>query len=273
MWVIECDEQNNQLDNSEVEEPDGASRRRATLNISQLREEGRSSEKQHCPKRRPRAFLRNRTSKSIPDVGDVTLSENLKGQTEEREDATLDEDFQEDSGFPNPDIIRSEEKLFQSTECGNDHSCEDQPQRHPCSRALEKPWNYGENVCQKSNTMFHEGAHMEEKPFECPVCRKCFSRNSLLIKHGRTHEGEKPYNCALCGKGFVYSWNLIKHNKKHTGEKPHKCSYCGKTFFERSDLLRHERTHTGERPYKCSACEKSFSQKWLLLKHERMHVP
>ncbi|KAK2722463.1 hypothetical protein QYM36_002862, partial [Artemia franciscana] len=66
-------------------------------------------------------------------------------------------------------------------------------------------------------------SHTVKKPFECDICRKCFSRNSDLIVHQRTHTGEKPFKCDICEKKFNQKSNLFSHQRTHTGEKPFKC--------------------------------------------------
>ena len=42
--------------------------------------------------------------------------------------------------------------------------------------------------------------HTKVKDHECDICKKKFSRRSILVEHFRIHLGEKPYGCAECGK-------------------------------------------------------------------------
>ncbi|XP_062978687.1 zinc finger and SCAN domain-containing protein 31-like [Elgaria multicarinata webbii] len=255
---------------SELVKPDRAPQKRALGNVSLVEEDGKTSGEQRSPKRQPRNHPRNGTSDCTPGVANEILDECFVRHKRQAHVIT-EESFGEVSGLSGQERVLHHEAPFQRGECDKTVGHKDQLLRHQRILPLENPrkCSYcGKAACQT----FHKEAHTEKKLFQCSACGKCFSRNSLLIKHERTHGGEKPYTCSTCGKSFVYSWNLIKHKKKHTGEKPHQCSACGKTFFERSDLIRHERTHTGEKPYRCAHCWRRFSQKWLLIKHERTHA-
>ncbi len=61
----------------------------------------------------------------------------------------------------------------------------------------------------------HVRVHSGEKPYECQICNKKFSRSSRLKLHNRIHTGEKPYECRVCQKRFTRSNNLNSHMGTH----------------------------------------------------------
>ena len=56
--------------------------------------------------------------------------------------------------------------------------------------------------------------HTNEKPYECDVCEKRFSRADSLKSHMRIHTNEKPYECDVCEKRFRCSSNLKVHMRR-----------------------------------------------------------
>ncbi|MED6264493.1 hypothetical protein CHARACLAT_015549 [Characodon lateralis] len=105
--------------------------------------------------------------------------------------------------------------------------------------------------------------------YPCPICGKCFAKNSYLTKHKRIHTSEKPFVCDQCGKAFSNTSYLANHKKTHSGMKPFACLICGKVFTQQIHVTDHMRIHTGEKPFPCTTCGKFFRQKSSLNKHLR----
>ena len=66
---------------------------------------------------------------------------------------------------------------------------------------------------------------------------------SPSISKNNINNHEKPYQCNVCYKQFTKKKYLIKHQRIHNNEKPFKCDVCGKQFSQRENLVRHQRIH------------------------------
>ena len=126
--------------------------------------------------------------------------------------------------------------------------------------------------------------HIDEKPFKCNRCDKCFVLRRLLNahenyhsskdskRHVQKHTGKKEFKCQYngCDKSFKQKINLIVHQRTHTGERPFQCQHdgCTKSFRTKAQLVVHQRTHTGEKPFKCDMCSKKFTQSANLRAHK-----
>lgn len=76
----------------------------------------------------------------------------------------------------------------------------------------------------------------------CKICNKAFPK-SFIRFHERAHTDQKPYECPICNKRFGYKNNMKSHMKLHQGLKPYQCQICGARFTRGSTLRRHGRRH------------------------------
>lgn len=83
----------------------------------------------------------------------------------------------------------------------------------------------------------------ESKDLLCAQCGACFTKPSVLAKHLMREDhrkpGEpaaKPYECDVCYKRFSQQTVLRDHYRHHTGERPYKCEFCGKSFRSTTSL-------------------------------------
>lgn len=73
--------------------------------------------------------------------------------------------------------------------------------------------------------------HSNEKPHDCAICHKSFSREALLRRHEKTvHAGDSKYECGVCEKTFLTKQFLEEHFQKHRKRKPFSCTVCNKSF-------------------------------------------
>ena len=74
------------------------------------------------------------------------------------------------------------------------------------------------DVCDKA---FHDGGHLSRHmnvhtgKYKCTECGTCWQSSVALTRHSQIHSGEKPFECSVCSKQFTKaaSVNSSVHNK------------------------------------------------------------
>ena len=153
--------------------------------------------------------------------------------------------------------VHEEKKTYQSHQCTI------------CNREF-----VGKNAKRNMNdhvAVVHEG----KKPFQCEICKSCFSRERNLRAHiSFVHEGNTPFQCTECNEGFGYKHLFDRHIKlKHDKipYTPYQCTICKKEFSGvngKRNMNQHVAVvHEGKKPFQCEICNSCFSKKVGLEKH------
>ncbi|CAB4019382.1 zinc finger 709-like [Paramuricea clavata] len=99
--------------------------------------------------------------------------------------------------------------------------------------------------------MRHKRRHTEEKPYECEVCKKRFTRKFSLTHHKKQH-----LLCNTCSREIVEPQDLDKHFLvfKHDGR--YMCSKCDKQHISFMKSVQHIASqHANDGNYQCGLCQ------------------
>ncbi|XP_029647912.1 gastrula zinc finger protein XlCGF57.1 [Octopus sinensis] len=161
----------------------------------------------------------------------------------------------------------SPEVIIASSEMSNSK------QVHP----LNKPYQC--DLCPKMFTKpfylnLHRKVHSKPpKVYQCFECKDIFSTQGKLAHHEKSmHKNKVVFPCEQCDQVFPLFRAYVTHQKTHSNEKSQKCDMCDKAFAYSSQLAAHMRVHTGERPFQCKLCQKKFTYSGHLTVHMRSHT-
>ena len=109
----------------------------------------------------------------------------------------------------------------------------------------------------KLKSIFIRHKRIHNRPFECDVCHKRFSRKKNYEDHKIKHMNDKPFKCDQCTKSFNTPKNLSKHIFNLHKPKTIPCDVegCEKLFSSTDYLKAHMKTHQDKSEKERVACE------------------
>uniref|UniRef100_A0A915C034 C2H2-type domain-containing protein n=1 Tax=Parascaris univalens TaxID=6257 RepID=A0A915C034_PARUN len=173
-------------------------------------------------------------------------------------------------------------KRYKCLKCGWLYRTIEEVQRHQ-RREHEAPRERVENItcefCKQkfmSQNQLREHCsivHLNQRPYECSICKMTFARKGGLNRHNLTVHSDFVYNCPYEGcthAGYKCSKALSAHIRSvHTHIRPYKCEQCGKSFVRRNDLRTHETMHLANWDFVCETCGQKFRCAAYLKRHSK----
>lgn len=83
--------------------------------------------------------------------------------------------------------------------------------------------------------------YQQPTEFQCPVCKKYFSRKCTLQMHLLIHQDVKPHICPFCGQSFRQKGTLMRHKALHSKTALFHCELCKKNYRQKNVFLHHLR--------------------------------
>ncbi len=154
--------------------------------------------------------------------------------------------------------------LLQKTQLDSDDSLSDLyedtgVQAHPVrTQETECPVCLLKAKSQMQLTQHLHVFHLEEKPYDCEDCDKCFNTKANKNTHFRTVHSALHFRCLRCTFSAISHFKICKHAHTHSSHK-FKCDHCTTELSSKDALVEHLKRHMDTTVYPCVSCEKQFS--------------
>lgn len=159
-------------------------------------------------------------------------------------------------------------------DCNSEYCIVKKFQQYQSERiAVNTYQRYGCVLCSKTYSALSTLRNHQRTHFSCEFCAKWFYVEYELKVHLQQHHTEenleKPFECGVCAKRFSRQSSLSAHNRIHKNSEVHfECSTCGKQFRWKSNLSAHLALYESQR-YACELCTKIYETLDQLQVHKK----